>query len=97
MRSRERGRAFWRARRKEVLERAGGRCEGYVPDHHAQRCNGQATDAAHEAPLRSSGTRFDAEDVRNDMTNLRALSRACHEIQEARLREQAALKRWEKT
>lgn len=67
----------WKARKKEVWDRAGGRCEQWIVDWtkpvgSGQRCNGQMHDAHHVEERRKK---------RDDrMANLKALCRMHHRL-----------------
>lgn len=100
------GAAFWRHQRAVLKARSRGTCEGidwsaHLPDPmntwHAEGCaqwNYRGTDAAHLKPLGRGRSRYDKNDPLNDVTNLRWLSRYCHDRMEAeRLKLTAASKR----
>ena len=98
------GLAFWRGQRAVLKARSGGKCEGiagdagdYLTTWHAAGCAQVSyigRDAAHLKPLGRGRSRYDKNDPLNDVTNLRWLSRYCHDRMEAeRLKLTAASKR----
>ena len=63
------GAAFWRRRRREVLERDAYRC---------QECGGPGNEVAHVVPLGMGRSRYEALQKLNDASNLRVLCGRCH-------------------